>query len=574
MKRVLLMGNPNVGKSAVFSRLTGVKVITSNYPGTTIEFTKGIMHLDHEDVEVIDVPGTYSLEPITKAEEVAVKMLEETFKSKEENVVINILDATNLERSLNLLLQLIKKRVPLVIALNIWDETKHTGIKIDVKKLENMLKVPCIPTCAITGEGIKELVNKIKDAKPSSFDYEEKEKWETIGKIIKEVQEVTHRHHTFLETLGDLSVIPWSGIPIGVGMLYVTFIVIRVIGEGLIGYIFEPLFENLWAPLMLKLSKLLSSSGIIHDILIGRLSDGKIDFGESFGLLTTGVFVPFGAVLPYVLAFYLMLSVLEDFGYLPRLAVLADNIMHNLGVHGYAIIPFLLGFGCNVPGALSTRIMETKRERFIAATLMAIVIPCMAQLAMVFGLLGRYGARGLGTVFFTLFMVWLVLGILLNKILKGHSPELFLEIPPYRPPYLKAVLKKVWMRVVWFIREAVPWVLFGVFLVNILYTLGIIQFIGGIVQPVLSGVFGLPKDAVGALVVGFLRKDVAVGMLVPLHLTLKQLIIASVVLTMYFPCVATFTVLIKEFGIWDMLKALLIMVSSTLLVGGLLNLIL
>ncbi|MBA3064893.1 ferrous iron transporter B, partial [bacterium] len=299
-----------------------------------------------------------------------------------------------------------------------------------------------------------------------------------------------------------------------------------------------------------------------------------IDFGESFGILTTGLFVPLGAVLPYVFAFYLVFSILEDSGYLPRLAVLMDNIMHKIGLHGYGIIPMFLGIGCNVPGVLSARIMETKRERFLAATIMAIAVPCMAQIAMVAGLLGKEGAKGFFPVFGTLFIVWVILGMFLNKTLKGHAPELFIEIPPYRIPYWGALLKKVWMRILWFIKEAVPWVLFGVFLINILYTLGIIDFIGKIVQPVVSGIFGLPAGAVGALVIGFLRKDIAVGMLVPLHLTLKQLIIASVILTMYFPCAATFAVMVKEFGIKGMLKATLIMICSTLIVGGLLNVIL
>jgi len=583
IKTILLMGNPNVGKSVVFSRLTGVKVITSNYPGTTVEFTRGIMHIDHEDVEVIDVPGTYTLEPTSKAEEVAVKMLDETFtKEKYENVVINIIDATNLERNLSLTLQLIKRRIPVIAALNLWDETKHTGVKIDIVKLEQILKIPCAPTCAVTGEGIKQLIDRVKDVniyvninvKISDFDYDEKEKWHCIGDIITEVQKVTHRHHTFLEKVGDLSVNPIGGIPIALGVLFITFQVIRFIGEWLIGNVGEPIFENLWAPLMLKVSGLLGSKGVVHDIIIGKLVEGEIDFGESFGILTTGLFVPFAAVLPYVFAFYLVLSLLEDFGYLPRLAVLVDNVMHKLGVHGFAIIPFMLGLGCNVPGALSTRVMETRRERFIATTLMAIAVQCMAQIAMVVGLIGKHGAKGLGIVFGTLFIVWIVLGILMNKVMKGHAPELFMEIPPYRLPYIGALLKKVWMRIVWFIREAVPWVLFGVFLVNMLYTLRIIEFLGKIAQPIVSGILGLPVEAVGALVIGFLRKDVAVGMLAPLHLTLKQLIIASVVLTMYFPCAATFAVLIKEFGIKDMLKSTLIMICSTLLVAGLLNLIL
>jgi len=408
MKKILLMGNPNVGKSAVFSRLTGVRVIASNYPGTTVEFTKGIMHIDDEDAEVIDLPGAYTLQPITKAEEVAVKMLGETFaeaKDKKENVVINVIDATNLERNLNLTFQLIKKGIPVIAVLNFWDETKHKGITIDIEKLEKNLKIPCVSTCAATGEGIKILVSRLKDVPISDFDYEENERWQIIGDVVGKVQKLTHRHHTPLEKLSDISISPIGGIPIALGVLSITFHLVRFIGEYLIVNVGEPFFEKLWAPLMLKVSGLLGSEGLWHDIIIGRLIEGKIDFGESFGLLTTGLFVPLAVVLPYVFAFYLALSLLEDFGYLPRLAVVVDNIMHKLGVHGYAIIPFMLGLGCNVPGALSTRIMESKRERFIVATLMAIAIPCMAQIAMVAGLVGKYGAKGLGTVFGTLFIV-------------------------------------------------------------------------------------------------------------------------------------------------------------------------
>ncbi|HID93471.1 MAG TPA: ferrous iron transporter B [bacterium (Candidatus Stahlbacteria)] len=564
--KILLMGNPNVGKSVIFTRLTGVNVITSNYPGTTVEYTKGYMRIEGEKAEVIDVPGTYSLESTSKAEEVAVEMLQNG------DVVIDIVDSTNLERSLNLTLELLKSNKPIIVALNLWDEAKHKGIKIDAKRLSAILGVPCVPTCAITGEGIKELVSRIGEAKKGNFQFDDR--WEAIGMILSEVQEITHRHHTFLERLGDASVMPVTGITIAGAVLFICFMLIRLVGEGLINYIFEPFFTYIWAPLMLKLSALLGGSGFIHDILIGNLIEGKIEFMESMGLLTTGLFVPIAAVLPYVFAFYLILSLLEDSGYLPRLAILVDVLMHRLGLHGLGIIPMMLGIGCNVPGALSTRVLETKRERFIAATLMAIAVPCMAQIAMIVGLIGKYGVRGLGFIFMILFIVWLSLGILLNKIVRGESPEIFTEIPPYRAPYLKTTGKKVWMRVKWFLKEALPFVLLGVFIVNILYTVGVIQFIGKFTAPIVTGVFGLPKEAVGALIVGFLRKDVAVGMLAPLGLNLKQLIIACVVLAMYFPCVATFTTMAKELGIKDMIKSVGIMLGVTLIIGGILNLIL
>lgn len=306
------------------------------------------------------------------------------------------------------------------------------------------------------------MVERIKEAKTGKIDFEEEERWHEVGNIVSEVEKVGHRHHRFSEKLADASIHPITGIPIAIGILFAVFKIIRFIGEGLIGYVAEPLFENLWSPLMLKFSSLLGGDGVIHNILIGRLVNGEIDYGESFGLLTTGLFVPFGAVLPYVFAFYLVLSFLEDSGYLPRLAVLVDNIMHKLGLHGMAVIPMMLGLGCNVPAALSTRIMETRRERFIAATLMAIAIPCLPQIAMVAGLIGKHGAAGLGMVFGTLFFVWITLGILLNKFMKGESMEMFLEIPPYRLPYLRGLVKKVWIRIVWFVKEAVPWVLVGI----------------------------------------------------------------------------------------------------------------
>ncbi len=567
MRKILLIGNPNVGKSVIFSRLTGVNVIASNYPGTTVEFTRGHMKLDNEVVEIIDVPGTYDLDPTSPAEEVAVRM------AKEGDVIVDVVDATNLERNLNLTLQLLKDGKPVVVALNLWDETRHIGISIDVDKLQEILGVPVIPTCAITGEGIKELVSELPHARSNSFQYEEENRWEKVGEIVSQVQKITHRHHTFLERLEDLSIKPVTGLPLAVITLLVAFQIIRFIGEGLIGLLFEPIFEKLWAPSMMRVSDLLGD-GFVHDLLIGKLVDGQIDFVESLGLLTTGLFVPIAMVLPYVFSFYLVLSFLEDSGYLPRLAVLVDNVMHRFGLHGLAIIPMMLGLGCNVPGAMATRVLETKRERFIAATLMAIAVPCMAQMAMVIGLIGRYGAKGLGLVFGTLLVVWLALGFLLNRFSKGESPEIFVEIPPYRIPYWGALLKKLSMRIRGFLREAIPFVLLGVFITNILYSLGIIRFIGRLASPIITGILGLPQDATGALIIGFLRKDVAVGMLLPLGLDLRQMVVASVVLTMYFPCVAAFAVLVRELGIKDMMKSAAIMIASALIVGGLLNLIL
>ena len=253
---------------------------------------------------------------------------------------------------------------------------------------------------------------------------------------------------------------------------------------------------------------------------------------------------------------------------------MVDNLMHKLGLHGYSIIPLTLGLGCNVPGALATRLLEGRREKFIAATLMAVAVPCIAQIAMIVGLVGERGGRYLGIIFGTLFLILIIKGIILNKVLKGSSPEILVEIPPYRIPQLQAVIAKLWMRLAGFLKEALPYVLLGVLIVNILYALKIIDFFARFFAPLMTNLWGLPKEAVSALLIGFLRKDVAIGMLGPLNLTTKQLIIGSTILAIYFPCIATFVVLVRELGIKDMAKAAGIMLSIALLVGALLNIIL
>ncbi len=567
--KVLLMGNPNVGKSVIFSRLTGVRVITSNYPGTTVSYTHGQMKVGDEQAEVIDVPGTYTLEPTSEAEEVARQMLETG------DVVINVVNATNLERNLYLTLQLLEQKIPMVVALNMWDDTRHQGIDIDLDKLREMVGVPVVPTVATTGEGIKELVESLpKAVSPDTPVRTHDERWAAVGGIIEQVQRVSHRHHTWRERLSDATVRPISGGLIALVVLAASFIVVRFIGESLIGYVFDPLFNNLWLPVLDRLSDLLGGGGFLHTVLIGSLINGNIDFVQSFGLLSSGLYVPFAMVLPYIVSFYLILGLLEDTGYLPRLAVLMDTVMHRVGLHGYAIIPTLLGFGCNVPAVMATRILESKRERFIAATLISIAVPCAALQAMIFGLVGARGWQYVAMVYGTLFAVWIVLGIIMRLAVRGFTPELLIEIPPYRLPPWRTSLQKLWMRTYGFLKEALPLILGAIFVINILHSLGVFEAIANFTAPVVTGIFGLPKEAVTAIAIGFLRKDVAVGMLAPLALTSGQLVVGSVVLSMFFPCVATFVVLLRELGLLNLLKSVAIMILSALVVGGLLNLIL
>lgn len=573
--KILLVGNPNVGKSVVFARLTGVQVVTSNYAGTTVEYRKGLMTLGDQKFEVFDLPGTYSLEPTSKAEEVACRFLKEELQEDKDSIVLNIVDATNLERNLHLTLDLIDQGYPVIVVLNMSDELKHHGIDIDVRKMEELLGVPVISACAVTGLGIKTLKERLKEAAPREAKprYHE-ELWQVVGTIIGQVQRLTHKHHTWREMLEDLSIRPFSGLLMGMGVIYLTFKIVRWIGEGLITYVLDPLFNNFYAPLLIKLNDVLAPAHFFQHILIGDLLNGRIDFKNSIGLLTTAPYVEFNMVLPYIISFYLVLGLLEDIGYLPRFALLLDSIMHKIGLHGFAIIPMLLGFGCNVPGILATRVLESKRERFIASTLISIAVPCAALQAMMIKLLGPYGFMPLLIVFSSLFFSWLVIGMALNKVLKGYSPELVLEIPSYRWPPLSIIISKLALRVKEFIIDAFPFVIVGVLVVNLLHYFNLFDVVSGVFAPVLKKILGLPKEAILPLVIGFLRKDIAAGLLIPLNLNLKQLIVSCVVLSISFPCIATFIIFLKELGLKYLVAATAIMIAATLIVGGALNLML
>ena len=567
--RILLMGNPNVGKSVFFSRLTGVHALSSNYPGTTVGFTQGL--IKHGDIcgDLIDVPGAYTLDPTNEAEEIARRIIGEGADK-----VILVIDATALERNLVMALQVLAYHIPTVAALNMTDEARHKGILLDVKKLEDELGVPIYQTVATTGSGISALVEGLEKARVSPIEpMTKEERWQKIGEIIAGVQTVTHRHHTLLDRIEDISARPVIGGLMGFLVLALSFTLIRFVGEGLISYIFDPIFENFWLPLLEKLSGLFGD-GYLRALLIGKLFDGSIDLEQSMGVLSTGFYVEFGMVLPYIIAFYAVLSFLEDFGYLPRRAVVFDALLHRFGIHGYAIIPTLLGFGCNVPGILATRVLESKRERFIAATLISVGVPCVSIQAMLASTLGGFGMRYVGAVYLILFIVWLILGRLMHLTLSGYSPELIVEIPPYRLPSPKAWMSKLWFRIKDFFLEATPLVLGGILLVNILDTVGLLEWIGDALAPFFQTVLGLPPATAVPVVMGLFRKDIAMGLLIPLELTAQQMLVAVIVLSMTFPCIATFVVMWKELGVRRMLQSSAIMLSAALITGAALNLIL
>jgi len=568
--RVLLFGNPNVGKSIVFSRLTGLGAVSSNYAGTTVEFSKGTIWAEGKRMTLIDVPGAYTLEATCKAEEVA-----SDFCSRNEaDLIVNVVDATNLERNLYLTLQLLEKNIPMLVVLNKWDIARHKGISIDVAELSKRLGIKVVPVVAVTGEGLKQVMSAVAAAgrgeipAPEFKPIDHQERWHVIGHISQEVQKISHKHPTILEKLEDASVRPVSGVLIALAVMAASFSLIRLLGEGLITYLLDPFFNDLYGPLVQRLV-LHVPWPVIRHLLAGQTPG----FMESFGALTTGFYIPFALVLPYILSFYLVLGLMEDVGYLPRLAVLLDRTMHRLGLHGYAALPLILSCGCKVPGVLALRVLESRREKILALTLLLMAAPCLPQSAMMVSLLSGFGAGYVLLAFGILILVAVVNSLILNRIIKGQSPEIIMEIPSYQIPHFGTLMRKTWLRVKSFLQEAAPLIVLGILVVNILEMLGMIRLLGRLASPLVVNLLGLPREAVSVILFGFLRKDISIALLAPLNLSAKQAVIASVFLVLYLPCLATFFVALKEMGWRGILRVLVVTLSWALLIGLAINLI-
>lgn len=568
---LLLTGNPNVGKSVVFSRLTGLEVISSNYPGTTVSYTRGSAALGGEHFSVIDVPGAYSLCPSNKAEEAARDMILESGKE----LLVHVLDSTNLERNLFFALELMGLGTPMIILLNKSDIAKRRGIGIDAAKLEAALKIKVIPFVATTGEGLTALNAGVRlfragglprhDAPPPSAD----EKWRFIGKLAAQCQTIAHKHPSLLEKLEDFTSRPSTGIPFALAAMIAVFLAVRTVGEALITHVLDPLFSGAYIPLLEKASELFHLSGLVKTLLVGASMKPM----EDFGLLTTGLYIPLVSVMPYLVAFYLVLGFMEDIGYLPRLSVLLDSVMHKLGLHGYGAIPLMLGLGCKIPAILAVRVLESRRERVIATALTLAAAPCMPQSAMILSVLAPYPIKYTAAVFLALAATGAAAGLALNRVLKGEAPELFIEIPPYQLPSFPILWSKTWLRLKDFLVEAVPMILAGVLIINILNMTGVLAALTGIFKYPVTHFLGLPADTVSVMTLGFLRKDISIAMLLPFGLLPGQLVAASVFLALYLPCLGAFMVTIRELGLKDALGVFALNFCAAVLLTAAINLL-
>ncbi len=555
VKKIVLLGNPNVGKTLLFSRITGTGVVTANYAGTTIDLVTGKFNYGGRKYELIDAPGIYSLEQFSEADEIALKLVTDS------DIIINVVDATNLERNLNLTLQLLQARKPMLVCLNFWDDTEHNGISIDVPALQQILDVPVATVSALRNEGIAKLLEAVPKARISNLTYDAEEHWNQIGNIVNTVQKLEHRHHTVLERLSDFTLHPIGGIITALGVLLTTLVIVRFIGEGMINNLLDPFYTNIYAPLIMDLVGHLPSE-FIQGLLVGHSTDPL----ESFGILTSGIYIALVQVFPYFISFYFVFGFLEDLGYLPRLAVVVDNFFHRFGLHGYSSIPIMLGLGCKVPALLSTRVLNSQREKILTIALIMMSAPCLPQTAMIVSLGMHYGVTTVLFIFVILLILALGINILINKKLPGKSEEFFTELPSYRMPSPSLMAVKLRVRIVEYFSEILPMITLGVLIMNILDYLKVIEFATNILKKPVELVMGLPPEIAPIMLMGFLRKDVSIALLAPLHLTAHQFIIGSIFLVLYTPCIASFFTMLKELGAKIALKIIALVFIAALAV--------
>jgi ferrous iron transport protein B len=622
---IALAGNANVGKSVIFNYFTGLHQHIGNWPGKTVEKAEGTLHFKGHLIDVIDLPGIYSLSAFSIEERIS----REYIAIQRPDIVINIVDASVLERNLFFTIQLLELETPMIMALNQMDLAKGKGITINIPQLQKSLGIPIIPTIATRGAGLGKLLDKAvkiaksKKARSTNMRYgrEIEEKISKVTKLVKKIpieypprwvaikllegdeeirkivgridqkivssaerhardlerihgepcstiitserynvankiargsQRITPpRGPSLTERLDAVTTHPVMGYPILIGIMLLILFTVFTIGGYLSGF-----FEDVMGP--------------IQGAFGGEI--GELIGEGVFGGLIAGIAI----VLPFILPFYLILTLLEDSGYLPRAAFMTDNLMHRVGIHGKAFIPFILGYGCNVPACLGCRIMETERERTIAAFVVTLV-PCAAVTVVVLGLVGAFvGIHWALALYLLNLVIIFILGRVAFKVLPGEPMGLIMEMPPYRKPHVRSVLKETWMRVKDFVYIAFPLIIVGSVVLTGLKVGGLLEPIGDTLSPVTVGWLGLPAITGVLLIFGILRKELTLVMLATLMgtanfatvLTPTQMIVFAIVVMYYIPCIATIAALVKELG-WKKAAYITVFeIAFALLLGG------
>ncbi|HBO70109.1 MAG TPA: ferrous iron transport protein B [Deltaproteobacteria bacterium] len=611
--RVILVGNPNVGKSVVFGYLTGRYVTVSNYPGTTVEVSRGEARERGKSVEVVDTPGVYSLLPMSEDERVTRDILMREPGAK----VLQVCDAKNMRRSLMITVQLAEMGVPLVLAVNMADEARSRGVMPKLEGLEDRIGVPAVPTVAVRKKGMDRLMTLLEGSFSSPLRISYGEKIEAaltqMEWLLPEATPIGKRAIAMMLLCGDDSLSPWLaehvppdrirtmnavrnrlveenrgeisyrvnqirlawidallaglgeekgnarrtdwgerfgrwamdplyGIPILAGVLFLAYGFVGVFGAGfLVDFLEETLFGKWLVPAVERAAGRVIPWEILRDFLVGP-----------YGMISMALSYAIAIVLPIVGTFFLGFGILEDSGYLPRLAVMVDRIFKKIGCNGKAVLPMILGLGCDTMATLTTRILETRKERIIVTLLLALGIPCSAQLGVILGMLSDVGPAATVAWGAILVGVILLVGFLASKVIPGESSDFILEIPPIRMPQFSNLGIKTMARIEWYLREAVPLFLLGTFILFVGDRMGWLVRLQAMAEPVVVGMLDLPPKTAEAFLIGFLRRDYGAAGLFDMAragmLTNLQVVVSLVTITLFIPCLANFLVIIKEHG--------------------------
>jgi len=567
---IALIGNPNSGKSVVFHQLTGIYTTVSNYPGTTLQILEGRVGKKR----IIDSPGVYSISSATTEERITLDV------ARHASCVVNIVNALHLDRELFLTLQLIDMGVPLIIVLNVTDEAKKRGMKIDIPLLEKRLGTNIYETVAVTGEGIKPLIDAIKGWKlgkragkqpkkcsgiediPDQFDrvlareggketlqkyglkdgsmpdesYQERRR--RVNALLGETVTKEKGNAPADEKLSQLMVHPVYGFLLFFIIIFFAYQIIGVfVAQTIVGITEGSLMNGYYVPFITSVITNLHLPEWISTILVGE-----------FGVFTMTIAYLFGLLLPLVISFYLLLSFLEDSGYLPRLAFLIDRSLNRFGLNGKAIIPLILGFGCVTMATLTTRMLDTEREKTIASSLLNFTIPCSAQLAVITALIAHAGGYFTVSYILIIFSCFVLIGSVLARMVRGESSSLVISLPVLQRPRVKNMLMKSYARTRHFMKEAGVWFFVGALLLSVMQLTGVLNWLQNLISFIVMGWLGLPKEAATAYIMGIVRRDFGAAGFYTMGLTPIQLLVALVTITLFVPCIAAILMLYKERG--------------------------
>ena len=632
---ILLVGHPNVGKSVLFHRLTGAYVNVSNYPGTTVEVTRATARFD-ASAELLDTPGVLALpsrsdderatmrallgEPVRCLVQVGdAKNLRRTLtlsallaelgvpmvlalnmhdEAAARGVTVDIAEladelgapvlatvATGGEGITQLINAIGQARKPesllhydedferhiTAVAAAITEHCPHPhlaarGLAIlflgGDSVVEDWLRNAAGEHYA-TLETLRETARQNAEGKlPALLARERTEAADVLSAAV--IQRAVKSSPLLSQRIGQAVVHPLWGIPILLGVLFAVYEFVGVFGATtLVGLMEEGLFEGILNPAFTQFMEANVSVGWLRELLVGQ-----------YGLWTMGMTYALALILPIVSTFFIAFGVLEDSGYLPRLTVIANRLFAAIGLNGRAVLPMVLGLGCVTMATLTTRILHSPRERLITTFLLALAIPCSAQLGVVLGMLG--GVSFTAVLIWALAMVGVLLlaGFLAARLIPGRRIPLVTEMPPMRLPILGNVLKKTGGRLKWYLIEVIPLFLLGTFIMFALDKLGALPAIIEAGEPLVTGWLGLPKEASAAFVMGFLRRDFgATGLFVMADaLDPIQAVVGMITITLFIPCFASLMMMVKEQGTKTAMAMVGMIVPFAFLIGGLFNL--